>query len=113
MKSTISFFITLLLTLLAIHHTSPGQEPADTNYDEAKVPKYSLPDPLVCFDGRKISDAAMWRDVRRGEIVRAFATHIYGRTPDVETRLRFETRSTDAQGTRWTGDSERGSHPIV
>ena len=26
-----------------------GQEPPDTNYDEAKVSKYELPYPLACF----------------------------------------------------------------
>ena len=54
-----------------------AQEPPDTNYDESKLPKYELPDPLVCFDGRKVADAATWRDVRRPEILRAFAAHIF------------------------------------
>jgi hypothetical protein len=86
----------LLLSMLAVPLASPGQEPPDTNYDESKVPRYELPDPLVCFDGRKVSDAAMWRDVRRPEILRAFATHVYGRTPEIETRLRCEPIAPDA-----------------
>lgn len=65
-------------------------EPPDTNYDEAKVPPYELPDPLVCFDGRPVTDERMWREVRRPEILRAFATNVYGRTPDVPVNLRFE-----------------------
>ena len=73
-----------------------GQEPADTNYDESKVPRYELPDPLVCFDGRKVTDAATWRDVRRPEIVLAFAEHIYGRTPEVKTSLKFEVTASEA-----------------
>ena len=82
---------------LAVCHASVGQEPADTNYDESKVPTYELPDPFVCFDGRAVSDAATWRDVRRPEIVQAFAEHMYGRTPDFETRLRCEPISTNAE----------------
>jgi hypothetical protein len=35
----------------------------------------------------------MWRETRRPEILRAFATNIYGRTPRVVTQLRFETSS--------------------
>lgn len=68
-----------------------GQEPPDTNYDESKVPKYELPDPLVGFDGRPVTSPKMWRETRRPEILRAFATNIYGRTPEIVTHLRFET----------------------
>ena len=85
----------LLLSVLAVPHASQGQEPPDTNYDESKVPQYELPDPLVCFDGRTVSDAAMWREVRRPEILRAFAEHVYGRTPEIKTSLRFETLGAD------------------
>ncbi len=82
--------------MLCVTDIGYGQEPADTNYDESKVPRYELPDPLVCFDGRKVTDAATWRDVRRPEIVRAFAEHIYGRTPDVKTSLKFEVTASEA-----------------
>ena len=58
------------------------------NYDESKVPRYELPDPLVSFDGRTVSDAATWPDVRRPEILRAFAEHVYGWTPEIKTSLR-------------------------
>jgi dienelactone hydrolase len=67
-----------------------GQEPPDTNYDELKVSPYELPDPLVCFDERKVADAATWRDVRRPEIVRAFAEHVYGVTPKITPSLKFD-----------------------
>jgi len=61
------------------------------------VPAYVLPNPLLRFDGRAVTDATMWRETRRPEILRAFETHVYGRTPPVPTRLRFETMDTDAQ----------------
>ena len=73
------------------------QEPPDTNYDEAKVPKYELPDPLVCFDGRAVTDARMWREVRRPEILDAFAEHVYGCVPPLTTQLRFEVTSVEPQ----------------
>ena len=40
------------------------------NYDESKVPKYTLPDPLVCRDGTKVTDKATWVKKRRPEILR-------------------------------------------
>ncbi len=87
---------TIPLLLVSVSWTA-AQEPPDTNYDETKVPKFELPDPLVCFDGRRVTDAAMWQNVRRPEILRAFATHIFGRTPDLKSHLRFETTGTDTK----------------
>lgn len=87
----------LLAWVLSAAAVSTAQEPPDTNYDESQVPPYELPDPLVCFDGREVADADMWRDVRRPEIMRAFAEHMYGRTPLFKTHLRFETFATDPQ----------------
>ena len=54
------------------------------NYDEAKVPAYDLPDPLIMASGEKVADAAMWREKRRPEVLRLFETTTYGRTPAVE-----------------------------
>lgn len=90
----------VLLTLSLgcfVFSISEAQEPPDTNYDEAKVPRYELPDPLICFDGRPVVDAATWRDVRRPEVLQAFAVHMYGRTPSFETELRCETIKADTQ----------------
>jgi hypothetical protein len=50
------------------------------NVDEAKVPFYRLPDPLLKADGQPVSDAATWRK-RRAEILDLFQSHVYGRTP--------------------------------
>jgi hypothetical protein len=37
------------------------------NYDEAKVGSYTLPDPLVTADGKRITDAQAWMKTRRPE----------------------------------------------
>jgi oligosaccharide reducing-end xylanase len=49
-------------------------------YDESKVPAYTLPDPLVMLDGKKVTDTNAWRRERRPEILRLFETNVYGRT---------------------------------
>ena len=54
---------------------------SETNYDEQKVPEYTLPDPLVMSDGTKVSDARAWRDERRPEVLELFRTYVYGRSP--------------------------------
>lgn len=50
-------------------------------YDEALVPTYTLPDPLVGLDGTAVTDAQTWRERRRSEIMRLFEQEVYGRTP--------------------------------
>jgi hypothetical protein len=55
--------------------------PTPANYDESLVPVYDLPDPLVDAAGGTVSTAADWRDRRRGEILRLFEDHVYGRMP--------------------------------
>jgi len=51
------------------------------NYEEASVPPYSLPDPLMLIRGTPVTDAAAWRTQRRPELLEIFSREIYGRTP--------------------------------
>jgi len=54
---------------------------SETNYDEQKVPEYTLPDPLVMSDGTKVTNAQAWKVGRRPEVLELFRTHVYGRSP--------------------------------
>src|SRR5215471_10714689 len=57
-------------------------EPGAANYDPAKAnPFPDLPDPLRTKDGRKVTSAAQWWNVRRPEIVEDFEREVYGRVP--------------------------------
>jgi hypothetical protein len=66
-----------------------------SNYDEAKVGAYELPDPLVTQDGRPVRDADMWNRVRRPEILKLYEAEIYGRVPANAPKVRFETLNRD------------------
>ncbi|MGA2502367.1 MAG: acetylxylan esterase [Tepidisphaeraceae bacterium] len=84
----------LLIVLFLLMSTAdlPSQQPAKTpepNYDESKVPKYRLPDPLVLADGRPVADAATWRNQRRPEILRLFETNVYGKMPGRPEKMKF------------------------
>src|SRR5690606_21940512 len=53
---------------------------AQANYDEAKVPTYMLPDPLLSETGKRVQNTAQWEKSRRPEILSLFEEHVYGRT---------------------------------
>jgi len=72
-----------------------GAQHRDANYDEAKVPKYVLPDPLVLSNGERVRDAAAWRNRRRPELLRLFASNVYGHTMGKPDHVRFELSSID------------------
>jgi len=66
----------VLFSVVCVH----AGMPADTILDEAKVPPYTLPDPLVCQDGTRVTDVRTWREKRRPELLRLFESEEYGKT---------------------------------
>ena len=50
----------------------------DVNYDEARISHYDLPDPLVTAEGKPVTTAEQWRNIRRPQILSLFANFIYG-----------------------------------
>ena len=84
--------VTLLASMLLCTTGAFGE---DANYDESKVPQYTLPDPLVCSDGTKVTDAATWRQKRRPEILKLFEEHVYGRSPGKPPLMTFTATSVD------------------
>ena len=53
----------------------------ETIYDEASVPDYILPDPLLAEDGAAIQHASSWHAQRRSQILGLFETEMFGKTP--------------------------------
>src|SRR5262249_2144904 len=66
-----------------------------SNYNEAKVPSYTLPDPLVFADGRRVLDARQWLADRRSELIRIYETEIYGRVPASAPAVKWKVTATD------------------
>lgn len=60
------------------------------NYDEAKVPEYTLPDSLVALDGTAVSTPETWNTSRRAELMELFRSHVYGRRPKLKYTVHFE-----------------------
>ncbi|MEX2264100.1 MAG: acetylxylan esterase [Bryobacteraceae bacterium] len=84
--------VPLFLSVLVLMPVSFGQRP-EANYDEAKVPKYTLPDPLMMANGEPVTSADAWRKRRRPEILQLFETHVYGRSPGKPKAMSSELTS--------------------
>jgi hypothetical protein len=93
-RNCLTTWIVLLAVALAASLVATVQA---VNYDESKVPAYTLPDPLVTQSGQRVTDADTWRRARRGEILQLFETNVYGATPPVEVKVRFAVTSVDRQ----------------
>lgn len=56
------------------------------NYDESKVPAYTLPDPLILANGSRVRTASDW-EKRRAEILKIFEKEVYGISPAWEGEI--------------------------
>src|SRR5262245_6213868 len=85
----------LLLSVWIVGGQQQNAPPANVagipaNYDETQVGAYTLPDPLVLANGKKVRDASDWSRKRRPEIVRLFEENQYGQSPGRPADLNFD-----------------------
>ena len=87
-----------LLPVLCLFVTADSAvaQPAGFNYDEAKVPKFELADPLTMLDGSRVSDAKAWTQKRRPEVLQLFKDNVYGTMPDAPAGLWWKVFDNDA-----------------
>src|SRR5262249_40618797 len=88
-----------MMDLLHIKELRKGPDgnpksPNAANVDESKVPPYTLPDPLMLKNGKKVTTAEMWWKQRRPEIVEEFDREIFGRMPAKTPGVKWEVVST-------------------
>jgi len=77
------------LAVLAAHVAIAAEPQRHFRPDAPNAAAYTLPDPLVSRDGRKITTAEQWTHVRRPEVLELFREHVYGRVPDTPYRQTF------------------------
>ncbi len=65
------------------------------NYTESKVGPLNLPDVLTTFDGKLVTDAKTWNEVRRPELLKYIETEYYGCIPETAPKVTWEVVSTD------------------
>lgn len=87
-------FFFLLLTFVT---TGTYAQQPEANYDESRVPHYTLPDLLTCQDGTIVNSVREWERHRRPELLRMLADGEYGRTPKGNIKVRYEMISENGQ----------------
>lgn len=65
--------------------------------DAPDAPAYTLPDPLLTADGRKITAPSDWKNIRRPEVLELFRKHVYGRVPATAYEKSFKVVNRDAK----------------
>ncbi len=94
-NSVMKLFLTVLIAAGCLVTFAATAQPQGFNYDEANVPQYTLPDPLLGADGRSITNAARWEHGRRPEVLKLFEDHVYGRAPRRTAGLSHSVIETD------------------
>ena len=86
-----------LLHITSLRRGADGdpKSPNAANYDEDKAkPDPKLPDPLTLKNGKKVTTAKEWWELRRPEIVEDFDREIYGRAPKSTPKVTWEVTKT-------------------
>jgi len=78
----------LILLCLFIYTSSMYAQ----NYDESKIPQYSLPDILLSQSGKPAETADAWEKIRRGEVLELFSDQMYGKVPEFEYTRDYQRR---------------------
>ena len=86
----------LLLAFLAFGSVRVQSQNA-ANYDEAKVPRFTLPEVLTCQDGSVVTTRRQWEKKRRPEILQLISEQEYGVTPKDKVKTTYEVLTTDPQ----------------
>ncbi len=77
----------VVLSLSLAEAREPKEYDRDVNYDEARLPEYDLPPLLLTAEGKKVTTAEEWLNVRRPQIMGLFSNLIYGRVPEAQSPI--------------------------
>lgn len=80
--------------ILAACLRSTAQQ-ADVLYDEAKVPRFTLPEVLALRSGEPVRDAKSWNTRRRPEILAVYQTEVFGKSPAKPAKLNYEVKGVE------------------
>ncbi len=80
--------VTLFLTCATLSTArEPKEFDSDVNYNESRLPNYDLPPLLLTAEGKQVTTADEWFNIRRPQIMGLFSNLIYGRVPTPASKI--------------------------
>ncbi len=76
-----------------------------TNVDQSKVTPYTLPDPLILENGKKVKSVKTWESKRRSEILSLFEQNQHGVIPSDSINIQYDVLELEGEG--MNGKSKR------
>ena len=92
LKNCSRFFSLVFLTVMLftmMNNCALAQK--EENFDESKIPPYTLPELLVRDNGKQIHNSKEWEKVQRSAILNKFTENVYGKVPGKPKYIHFET----------------------
>lgn len=99
--------LTFLLTLLFLttYVCDTYAQDRNVNYDENKVPKYTLPELMITAAGRQVESTKEWEELRRPELLKLFSEEMYGTTP--QEKIKVKARVVESRKSVYNGKADR------
>jgi hypothetical protein len=100
---------------------SDPKSPNAANFDESTVKPYSLPDPLMLKNGKRVKTAKMWWKLRCPEIAEDFDREVYGRVPSNTPKVNWEVTDSIKENIgdvpvitkKLVGHVDNSSYPLI
>lgn len=87
--------LTIFSLLLSFTMDDADAQPNGFNYEESKVPQFTLPDPLTADDESKVTTTNQWVTARRPELLALFEDQMFGRQPAKPANMVFDVTSVE------------------
>ena len=83
------------ITIIALQSMPALSQTSGANTDETKVKAYTLPDPLIMANRKRVTSAAQWNNIQRPYIYRLFEKNVYGRYPKTPVAIDYRIMESD------------------
>jgi hypothetical protein len=93
-KKVWNIFVLIALNII-IMMTNCVQAQDNLNYDESKIPPYTLPELLISDNGKVIRSSKEWEQIQRPAILKKFNENVYGRIPGKPKNIHYKITNVD------------------